>query len=186
MKTKEYVKVLFALGALASGLGCSETQKYRDDRYWTEHVAGDLKLQAPVDIYRSHDMEKKAETGGPSTSVIYTSAPDGVFRVVVSRIDAGPGTDVDIDSMITGGNREMSASMGDSSPVVTSSPCERPGFVCRRGSFTGKWKERPFRVLSLYLLRDRTLWSVSVLYPDEADKRYAERVLTSVVLDPAK
>ena len=182
----KYLQLLFALAALVSGFGCSETRQYRDDRYWTERVAGDIKLQAPVDLYRSRKMEEQAETGRSSTAVIYTSAVEEVFRVVVSRVDFGPEAKLDIDRMIAGGNQAMSASIGDPSPVVTSSPCEWHGLVCRRGSFTGKKKERPFRVLSLYLLRDRTLWTVSIGYPDEADRGYAERVLASVVLEPAR
>jgi hypothetical protein len=182
----KYLQLLCALAALASGFGCSETRKYRDDRYWTERVAGDIKLQAPVDIFRSREMEKQAAKDGPSTAVIYTSPPDEVFRVVVSRIDFGSEIELDIDRIIAGGDHAMGASIGDSSAIVTSSPCEWRGLVCRRGSFTGKKKGRPFRVLSLHLLRDRTLWSVSVGYSDEADRGYAERVLTSVVLDPAR
>jgi hypothetical protein len=178
----KHLRLFFALAALVSSFGCSDARKYRDDRYWTEHVAGDIKLQAPVDIYRSRKMEKEAESDGPSTAVIYTSTPDKVFRVVVSRIDVLSEIELDIDRMIAGGDRAMSESIGDSSPVVTSSPCEWRGVVCRRGSFTAKDKGRPFRVLSLHLLRDRTLWSVSVGYSDEADKTYAERVLNSVGL----
>lgn len=178
----KHLRLLFALAALASSFGCSDPRKYRDNRYWTEHVADDIKLQAPVDIYRSRKMEKEAGTDGPSTVVIYTSTPDNVFRVVVSRIDFRSETELDIDRVIAGGDRAMSESIGDSSPVITSSPCEWPGVVCRRGSFTGKDKGRPFRVLSLYLLRSRTMWSVNVGYSDEADKAYAERVLKSVGL----
>lgn len=180
----KYLQLLFALAVLASGFGCSDTRKYRDDRYWTEHVAGDIKLQAPVDIYRSREMEKQTEKDG--TAVVYTSAPDQVFRVVVSRLDFGGQTTLDIDRIIAGGDQSMSASMGDPSPVVTYSPCEWAGAVCRRGSFTAMDKGRPFRVLSIYLLRERTMWMVSAAYSEEADKKYAERVLTSVVLEPAQ
>lgn len=181
----KYLRLLCAVTALAAGLGCSEKRNYRDDRYWTEHVAGDIKLQAPVDIYRSRQIESEVVTDGASTVVIYTSAPNEVFRVVTSRVDFGSEKELDIDALIAGGDRSMSASIGDASPVVTSSPCDWSGFVCRRNLFTGKREGRPFRVLTLNLLRDKTLWSVSVQYSDEADQRYAERVLTSVALEPA-
>ena len=182
----KYLQFLFAFMVLASSFGCSETRKYQDDRNWTERVAGDIKLQAPVDIYHSPDMERQAGKGDSSTAVIYTSAPDEVFRVVVSRVDFETETKLDIDRIIASGDQAMSAAIGDSSPVVTYDPCEWPGVVCRRGSFTGEYKGRPFRVLSLFLLRDRTMWNVVVAYSDEADKEYAERVLTSVVLEPNK